>query len=52
MSTLKFSDGMSFNTDTPIHLETRSDGLYIVGNGMLIPVNSMEEANKYLNQKP
>jgi len=37
MSTLKFSDGMEFNTSGPIRKELRADGWYVVGEGKLIP---------------
>ena len=42
---MKFSDGMEFNLDAPIHAEHRSDGWYVVGGGMLYPVDSREEAD-------
>lgn len=41
---LQFSDGMQFNTAGPIHMEEREDGLYVVGGGMLIPVDTEDEA--------
>ena len=40
---LKFSDGMQFDLDGEPHIERRSDGLYVVGEGMLIPVDNREE---------
>jgi uncharacterized protein (DUF1919 family) len=50
---LKFSDGMEFNTDGPLRAEERSDGWYVVGQGMLIPVASAEEAQEYIdNHRP
>ena len=48
MSKLRFSDGMEFDTSGPLRKERRSDGLYIVGEGKLIPVKDDEEANLYL----
>ena len=39
---MKFSDGMEFDLSGPMRIEERSDGLYVVGNNMLIPVNSIE----------
>ncbi len=48
MSELIFSDGMSFNTSGSMRLERRSDGLYVVGNHMLIPVQSREEGRKII----
>jgi len=47
---LKFSDGMEFDTSKPMHPEKRSDGWYVVGGGMLIPVDSEEEALQYIKQ--
>jgi hypothetical protein len=41
---LRFSDGMSFDTSGPPRMVRKSDGLYVVGNGMMIPVNSEAEA--------
>lgn len=40
---IKFTDGMSFDTNGPPRLERKSDGWYVVGKGMLIPVASREE---------
>ena len=46
---MKFSDGMQFDTSraTP-RVERRRDGLYVVGAGMLIPVETYEEAEHVL----
>jgi hypothetical protein len=48
--TLKFSDGMEFDTSGPLRIESRSDGLYVVGNGQLIQVSSREEAEEIIKQ--
>ena len=48
--TLKFSDGMEFDTSGPLRIESRCDGLYVVGNGQLIPVSSREEAEQIIKQ--
>jgi hypothetical protein len=48
--TLKFSDGIEFDTSGPLRIESRSDGLYVVGNGQLIPVSSREEAEEIIKQ--
>jgi hypothetical protein len=50
MSKLKFSDGMEFETSGPLRAEERSDGWYIVGGGMLIPVKSQEEAQAQIKK--
>lgn len=40
---MRFSDGMTFDTSGPLRIVRKSDGLYVVGQGLLIPVNTMEE---------
>lgn len=45
---LDFSDGMSFNTDGPLRLTRRSDGWYVVGQGMLCPVDDPAEGRKLI----
>jgi hypothetical protein len=48
MSTLKFSDGMEFDTSGPFRAEEREDGWYVLGQGMLIPVSGPVEAEKVI----
>ena len=50
MSTLKFSDGMSFDTDGKLRPERRSDGWYVVGRGMLLPVADHAEAQDLIKR--
>jgi hypothetical protein len=45
---LRFSDGININTDGSLRKMHLSDGWYIVGQGMLIPMNSEQEAIDYL----
>lgn len=40
---IKFSDGMTFDTSGPLRVTLRSDGYYVIGEGMMIPVSSREE---------
>ena len=47
---LRFSDGEEFDTSGPLRAEERFDGWYVVGNGMLIPVDSEEEALEYISR--
>jgi hypothetical protein len=47
---LKFNDGMSFDTSGPLRITRRSDGLYVVGQGMLIPVSDREEAKEIIEE--
>ena len=42
--TLHFSDGVSIDTSGPLRVLELEDGFYVVGKGMLIPVNSQTEA--------
>ena len=41
---LRFSDGEEFDTSGEPRIERRSDGLYVCGGGMLIPVRNLDEA--------
>ena len=45
---MRFSDGMSFDTSGPLRVERRSDGYYVVGNGMLCPVDSYEDGQELI----
>ncbi len=45
---MKFSDGMKFNTEGRLRMVRKSDGLYVVGEGMLIPVKDEEEAKQII----
>ena len=47
---LKFSDGMTFNLEGNLRIVEKSDGLYVVGKGMLIPVNDRKEAAKIIKE--
>lgn len=40
---MKFSDGMTFDTSGSPRIVSKSDGLYVVGNNMLIPIDTREE---------
>jgi len=43
---MRFSDGMEFDLSGEPRIVRKSDGLYVVGNGMLLPVNSYEEGEE------
>ncbi len=47
---IKFSDGVEFDLQGPYRIETRFDGLYVVGHGMLCPVENREEAEAMLRE--
>ena len=50
MDTIKFSDGIGFNTNTPyLRVERKCDGYYVVGRNMLIPVDSYEDGNQVID---
>lgn len=46
---LRFTDGETFDTSGPLRKERRSDGWYVLGQGLLIPVRDEEEANLFIN---
>jgi len=43
---LKFSDGIEINLSGPVRVLELHDGFYVVGEGMLKPVSSREEAEE------
>lgn len=51
MSKLKFSDSMTFDLSGPLRVELRSDGYYVLGQNMMMAVNTFEEGQKYINKK-
>ena len=51
MSQLKFSDGMTFNLSGPLRVELRSDGYYVVGQGMMMAVDTLEQVQKVIADK-
>jgi hypothetical protein len=48
---LRFSDGINIDTSGPLRTLTLHDGHYVVGGGVLIPVNSLEEARAIIAKK-
>ena len=40
---LRFNDGIDIDTDGPLRLMKLPDGYYVVGKGMCIPVNDVQE---------
>ena len=47
---LNFTDGVSIDTSGPLRCESRHDGLYVVGNGMCIPVADDKEARETIRE--
>lgn len=43
---MKFTDGMEIRTDGKLRAIRKSDGWYVVGEGLLIPVDNREEAER------
>ena len=50
MSILRFSDGEEFDTSVELQLTLRSDGWYVIGDGLLIPVNTLDEGRERLKE--
>jgi hypothetical protein len=50
MSIIKFTDGMEIKTDGEYRVTRKSDGLYVVGDGMCISVDDSEEAQELLDK--
>ena len=48
---LRFSDGEEFDTSGELRKEKRYDGWYVIGEGILIPMNSEDDCNNYLNER-
>ena len=46
---LRFTDGLEIDPSGPLRTLTLPDGLYVTGQGTLIPVDSMEEAQKIMD---
>ena len=51
MSKLTFSDGMTFDLSGPLRVELRSDGYYVLGQGMMMAVDTFEQGQKVIADK-
>ena len=47
---LRFSDGEEFDTGGELRIEARRDGLYVLGGGMMIPVDSRKEGEEVIKE--
>ena len=47
---MRFSDGITFDTSGPLRLTKRRDGWYVIGQGMLLPVESVKEGREIIAQ--
>ena len=50
MGKIGFTDGMEFDTSGAPRLVRKSDGYYVVGDGMLCPVDSAQEGQELIQQ--
>ena len=50
MTTLKFSDGEEFDLSGSLRKEHRTDGWYVLGENMMIPVKDEMEADEYISK--
>jgi hypothetical protein len=48
---LKFNDGVEFNLDGELRPVRKKDGWYVVGHGMMMPVDSYEEAIEFMAEE-
>lgn len=51
MSVLKFSDGEEFDLSGPLRVELRSDGYYVLGENMMVAVDTLEKGIKMISDK-
>jgi hypothetical protein len=51
MSKLKFSDGEEFDLSGPLRVELRYDGYYVLGENMMMAVNTLEQGMEYINKQ-
>tara|TARA_X000001388_G_C2187525_1_gene106177 strand:+ start:389 stop:556 length:168 start_codon:yes stop_codon:yes gene_type:complete len=47
---LRFSDGVNIDTSRELRILRLKDGLYVVGEGMCIPVADREEATEVIKE--
>ena len=51
MSQLKFSDGEIFDLSGDLRVELRSDGYYVLGQNMMMAVDTLEQGQKVIADK-
>ena len=47
---IKFSDGLEFETSDDLRIIEERDGFYVVGKGWLIPVAGQEEGKEVISK--
>ena len=50
MSKMTFTDGVTFDTDGPYRVESRHDGYYVVGRGLLCPVDNYNQGYEMIRE--
>lgn len=50
MPTLRFSDGLTINTDGPYRIVLERDGYYVTGHGFLCAVDSREDGEDMIRR--
>jgi len=50
MGVLRFTDGVTVNTNGKFRILELADGYYVVGHGYMEPVSSYEEAQEVLHE--
>lgn len=48
---IRFTDGMQFDVEGELRVEERSDGWYVVGDGMLMAVGSEQEGQRFIEER-
>jgi hypothetical protein len=51
MSLLKFSDGEEFDLSGPLRVVLRADGFYVLGENMMVAVDTLEKGIKMIADK-
>jgi len=51
MSKLKFSDGEEFDLSGPLRVVLRADGFYVLGENMMVAVDTLEKGIKMIADK-
>jgi len=50
MGLLRFSDGIEIDTSMPLCILKLEDGLYVCGDGFLMPVETVEKGKQIIRQ--
>jgi len=50
MARLHFTDGLSFDVQGPLRIERRSDGYYVLGQGLMVPVDDPDDGAELIEE--